>query len=85
MKLPALVPVIAVILSAGALAAPGSLEQGGSTPASQEQPIFRASVRTVPVYATVLDANGRLVPELGQEDFTILDNGKPSEIALFSA
>jgi Ca-activated chloride channel family protein len=85
MKLPALVPVIAVILSAGALAAPGSLEQGGSAPAAQEQPVFRASVRTVPVYATVLDANGRLVPELGQEDFSILDNGKPAEIALFSA
>jgi Ca-activated chloride channel family protein len=85
MKLPALVPVIAVILSAGALAAPGSLEPSGSAPAAQEQPVFRASVRTVPVYATVLDSNGRLVPELGQEEFSVLDNGKPAEVALFSA
>jgi Ca-activated chloride channel family protein len=59
--------------------------QAGSAAVSQDQPVFRASVRTVPVYATVLDANGRLVPELGQEDFSVLDNGKPSEIALFSA
>jgi Ca-activated chloride channel family protein len=77
--------VIAVILSVGALAAPGSLTQGGLAPAAQDQPVFRASVRTVPVYATVLDGNARLVPELGQEDFSILDNGKPAEIALFSA
>jgi Ca-activated chloride channel family protein len=77
--------VIAVTLSVGALAAPGSLTQGGLAPAAQDQPVFRASVRTVPVYATVLDGNARLVPELGQEDFSILDNGKPAEIALFSA
>ena len=51
----------------------------------QDQPIFRASVRTVPVYATVLDANGRLVPDLTQDDFSVTDNGKPAEIALFSS
>jgi Ca-activated chloride channel family protein len=44
---------------------------------------FRSSTRIVPVVTTVLDANGRLVPNLEQEDFTILDNGKPQEIAFF--
>jgi Ca-activated chloride channel homolog len=51
---------------------------------AQEQPIFRSVVRTVPVYATVVDSGGRLVPELVREDFTILDNGKPVELTLFS-
>jgi Ca-activated chloride channel family protein len=51
---------------------------------AQQQPVFRASVRTVPVYATVVDTGGRLVPDLEQGDFTVLDNGKPADIALFS-
>ena len=76
MKLPALVPAFAVaLLGVVAFAAP----------AAQDQPLFRSSVRTVPVYATVLDSTGRLVPDLVQADFSILDNGKPAEIGLFSS
>lgn len=44
---------------------------------------FRSSTRIVPVVTTVLDANGRLVPSLEQDEFTILDNGKPQEIVFF--
>ena len=50
----------------------------------EQQPIFKSSVRTVPVYATVVDASGRLVPGLEQADFSILDNGKPADVSLFS-
>ena len=50
----------------------------------QDQPIFKSSVRTVPIYATVVDGSGRLVPDLERGDFTILDNGKPAELSLFS-
>ena len=49
-----------------------------------EQPVFRSSVRTVPIYATVVDASGRLVPGLEQADFSVLDNGKPADMVLFS-
>jgi Ca-activated chloride channel homolog len=49
-----------------------------------QAPIFRAGVRTVPVYATVFDNDGRLVPGLAEEDFQILDNGRPAPITLFS-
>ena len=56
--------------------------EGEQEPA--QQPVFRSSVRTVPVYATVVDAGGRLVPELEQSDFSIFDNGKPAEVSLFS-
>ena len=51
---------------------------------SQDQPIFKSSVRTVPIYATVVDSAGRLVPDLERGDFTILDNGKPLDVSLFS-
>jgi len=86
MKVPALVPVVAAALAGLALAAPDAATLVETGVALQEQqPVFRASVRTVPVYATVLDANGRLVPDLEQADFSVLDNGKPADIALFSS
>lgn len=50
----------------------------------QDQPIFKSSVRTVPIYATVVDSSGRLVPGLERGDFTLLDNGKPADVSLFS-
>jgi len=48
-----------------------------------QEPTFRSSTRIVPIAATVTDGQGRLVPGLEQEDFTILDNGKPQEIVFF--
>ena len=50
---------------------------------AQQAPTFKSGTRIVPVIATVTDAQGRLVPNLEQEDFTILDNGKPQEITFF--
>ena len=49
-----------------------------------DQPLFKASVRTVSIYTTVLDATGRLVPDLQRDDFIILEDGKPVEATLFS-
>jgi len=46
---------------------------------------FRTSVDTVSIYATVSDTDGRLVPDLVKDDFTVLDNGAPREITLFSS
>lgn len=51
---------------------------------SAQEPIFRSSVRTVPIYTTVVDNSGRLVPDLQQDDFNVLDNGKPVKVTLFS-
>ena len=62
----------------------GSLVLASDRVVGQEQPVFRSGVRTVPIYATVVDSSGRLVPELEQSDFTVLDNGKPAEVTLFS-
>src|SRR4029453_12937435 len=49
----------------------------------QETPTFKATTQIVSVPATVLDAQGRLVPNLEQDEFTILDNGKPQSITFF--
>lgn len=55
-----------------------------AAPAAQQEPTFRASTRTVPVYVTVTDAEGRLVPDLGRDDFEIYDNGKIQSISVFA-
>jgi Ca-activated chloride channel homolog len=48
-----------------------------------QQPTFRTGTRTVALYATVTDAQKRLVPDLIQEDFQIFDNDKPQSLDLF--
>jgi Ca-activated chloride channel homolog len=49
-----------------------------------QQPAFRAGVRTVAIYATVQERNGRLVPDLTRADFEVRDNGQPVELTVFS-
>src|SRR6266850_6397945 len=52
---------------------------------AQQEPTFRATTQIVSVPTTVTDAQGRLVPSLEQEQFSILDNGKPQEITFFQS
>jgi len=51
--------------------------------AGQDTSTFKATTQIVSVPATVLDSQGRLVPNLEQGEFTILDNGKPQTITFF--
>lgn len=48
-----------------------------------QQPTFRTGTRTVALYATVIDSQKRLVPDLIEDDFQIFDNDKPQPIDLF--
>jgi Ca-activated chloride channel homolog len=48
-----------------------------------QQATFKAGTSIVPVLTTVTDTQGRLVPNLEQDEFTVLDNGKPQPITLF--
>ncbi len=56
---------------------------GVSVALGAQQPTFRSGTQTVPLYITVTDSAGRLVPNLAKEDFTVLDNGIPQEISVF--
>ena len=56
---------------------------GGGFSLFAQQPTFRSGARTVPLYATVTDAQKRLVPNLTQDDFEIVDNDRPQPIDLF--
>ena len=50
-----------------------------------QEATFKAGNRTVAVYATVTGADGRLVPGLTRDAFSILDNGRRQNLTLFSS
>ena len=52
---------------------------------SDARPSFRSGVDVVSVTAVVTDRRGRLVTDLGREDFRILDGGEPRSILDFWA
>jgi len=52
-------------------------------PTLGQGPTFKTSTRTVPIYTTVVDSQGRLVPNLAKEDFEILDENKLQDIDVF--
>jgi Ca-activated chloride channel family protein len=44
---------------------------------------IRSGTRTVAIYTTVTDAEGRLVPDLTRDDFEVYDNGRLQRLTLF--
>lgn len=52
-------------------------------PVVAQQPTFRSSTQVVSLFATVTDAQNRLVPDLTQDDFQVLDNDKPQQLVVF--
>ena len=55
----------------------------GTTYLFAQQPTFRAGTQLVSVFATVTDAQKRLVPDLQEGDFEVLDNDKPQSLTYF--
>ena len=55
-----------------------------ATVVAGRQQTFKTGAHTVAVYATVTDAEGRLVPDLGRGDFEIYDNGKLQPLTIFA-
>lgn len=51
--------------------------------AAAQQPTFRAGTELVSLFATVTDAEKRLVPNLTQDDFEVFDNERPQTLAFF--
>lgn len=68
-------------VAAVALVAAGYAQQ----PPPSQAPVFKSTVSTVSVWATVRDSQGRFVPKLTKEDFELRVGGKPTEIAVFSS
>jgi len=52
--------------------------------ASDSVPVYKATTRLVPVSVVLRDGKGRVLGNLGKEDFQLFDNGKPQTITSFS-
>jgi Ca-activated chloride channel homolog len=68
------------IARAAALAAAMSIALTAQQP---QGPTFRAGTQVVSIFATVTDAQKRLVPNLTQDDFLVFDNEKPQPVVYF--
>ncbi|MBF8300423.1 MAG: hypothetical protein HW394_793 [Acidobacteria bacterium] len=78
-----LISLLVLLAASIPLAHPSMATRGALSEVEGQEPTFRSSTRIVPVVTTVTDAQGRLVPGLEREEFTILDNGRPQEITFF--
>jgi Ca-activated chloride channel family protein len=66
--------VLPVLAAAGILVAPTG---------AQEPQKYKISTNSVALYATVMDGDKRLVPDLVEDDFEVYDNGKLQTITSF--
>jgi Ca-activated chloride channel homolog len=60
-----------------------ALAAAGSAVLVAQQPTFRAGTQVVSLFVTVADIQKRLIPDLTQDDFQVLDNEKPQPLAYF--
>lgn len=65
------------------LGVPLALLFAAGVTAQQQGPTFRTGTQVVSLFATVTDAQKRLVPDLVQDDFEVLDNEKPQPLIFF--
>jgi VWFA-related protein len=66
-----------VALGAPSLARPQEQSQ-------QQPPVIRTQVNLVNLFVTVRDKSKRIVTDLKKEDFKVLEDGQPQELAFFS-
>ena len=52
---------------------------------TQSQPIFKAESELVVLHVTVRDRGGRYITGLDRDAFTVIDDGKPQTLEMFSA
>jgi VWFA-related protein len=64
-------------------AAPADQQAPGGTPPNGQQPVFRAGVNFVRVDVIVSSRNGAPITNLTQNDFEVLEDGKPQTIQTF--
>jgi VWFA-related protein len=56
----------------------------GALLSAQEEPTFKTEIKVVSVLASVRNKKGAFIRDLGKDDFTVLENGRPQAIRYFS-
>jgi Ca-activated chloride channel family protein len=76
--------VLSTVGAAGAFLAAAPLHPAPPAfPAGQQAGVFRSGAKVVPIYATVTDSQGSLVPSLARDDFEVLDNAVRQDLIVF--
>ena len=75
---------LSFVVSAAAVALLVQLSASGGQEGGQQAP-FRSGTKTVAVYATVSEENGRLMPDLTRDDFEIKEDGKVRPLTIFAS
>src|SRR5215472_2566308 len=75
-----ILPVAAVMVCAGVL-----LDDSLRAQQEQKKPSIRVDVNLVSILASVIDTNGRPVPDLRQDAFQLKEEGVPQKIERFEA
>jgi VWFA-related protein len=78
------VALAAVLFGGAAIVGQSGSPQTPAPDAQQPAVTFRAEVNYVEVDARVVDAQGNFVSTLTQDDFQILEDGKPQQVSVFS-
>ncbi|HNV01756.1 MAG TPA: VWA domain-containing protein [Vicinamibacterales bacterium] len=73
----------ATLAAAAAGRGPEAAGAAAPRPEARQGGVFRSGARMVPIYATVTDARGALVPDLTRAEFEVLDNGVRQDLLVF--
>jgi VWFA-related protein len=57
---------------------------GAAIARAQQEPVFTTDVKVVNVLATVRNRTGTIIPTLGQDDFSLSEDGRPQTIRYFA-
>lgn len=71
-------------ISIGSVAIAAFLLSAGRPAISQQQPTFKAESNLVVLHVSVRDRGGRYVTGLERDAFTVIDDGKPQTLEMFS-
>jgi hypothetical protein len=66
------------------LTALASVFGGTALWAQDNPPTFSTSVKVINIFATVRDKDGKIIPNLTKDDFTLSEDGRPQEIKYFA-
>jgi VWFA-related protein len=75
--------VVAVCIGLG-LALAGAMPALTQEPTAPQGPVIRTQVNLVNLFVTVRDKSKRIVTDLKQDDFKVLEDNQPQQIAFFS-
>lgn len=76
-------PPLNKVLAAGLWIAALGFAQSAQPPAQEDVPVFTTDTRLVVVHASVLDSKGKLITNLPQSAFKVLENGIEQPIKIF--